>query len=217
MRPRLRGEARRDTSAYRTLGMSRRTYLPGGSDLLLLRVGQGCWLPWRIAMHSRSRFMAPRTDQERDGASPEPVDPTAGMLVQIVADLSGSRDTQAVLRQVVDVGRSLGGADGALVLLYDTERDVFMPAVPGVAAADDERWLELHGPEVTQELARRAIAADDLLIAELTASSAGLRPLSPARWSSRGHCLGRALAGRAGRSRGTRAVPRATRWHGHRR
>ena len=122
--------------------------------------------------------MAPRTDQERDGASPEPVDPGSGMLVKIVADLSGSRDTQAVLRQVVDVGRSLGGADGAVVLLYDTERDVFMPAVPGVAAADDERWLERHGPEVTQELARRAIAADDLLIAELTAGSGGLRPLS---------------------------------------
>ena len=125
--------------------------------------------------------MALRIDQEQDGARPVPEGIGSGMLGRLAADLSSSRDRHAVLRQVVDVGRSLGGADGALVLLYDTERDIFMPAVPGVAAADDQGWLERHGLEVAQELARRAVAADDLLIAELAGAGAYILPLKGER------------------------------------
>ena len=125
--------------------------------------------------------MVLHVDQEQDGASPVPDGAGSGILGRLAADLSGSRDTRAVLRQVVDVGRSLGGADGALVLLYDTERDAFMPTVPGVAAADDQGWLERHGLGVAQELARRAIAADDLLIAELAGAGAYILPLKGER------------------------------------
>ena len=125
--------------------------------------------------------MASHVDQGRDGASPAPDGAGPGILGRLAADLADLHDTHAVLRQVVEVGRSLGGADGALVLLYDTERDAFMPAMPSVAAADDEGWLERHGLEVAQELARRAIAADDLLVAELAGAGAYILPLKGER------------------------------------
>ena len=125
--------------------------------------------------------MASHVDQGRDGASPAPDGAGPGILGRLAADLADLHDTHAVLRQVVEVGRSLGGADGALVLLYDTERDAFMPAMPSVAAADDEGWLERHGLEVAQELARRAVAADDLLIAELAGAGAYILPLKGER------------------------------------
>ena len=113
--------------------------------------------------------MGSGTEHERDSASPAPVDSGSGTLGRIAVDLFGCRDTQAVLRQVVDVGRSLGGADGALVLLYDPERDHFMPAVPDVAAGRDDSWLQRYGLGAMQGLARRAIAASDLLIEDLAA------------------------------------------------
>ena len=50
---------------------------------------------------------------------------------------------------------ALGSADGALVLIYDAMRDLFVPAVPSVAAGLDERWLQRQGLEGAQELARR--------------------------------------------------------------
>jgi signal transduction histidine kinase len=107
--------------------------------------------------------MESRVEHDRASAS--------AALGQIAAEFFGCRDTHAVLRQVVDAGRSLSGADAALVLLYDAMRDLFVPAVPSVAAGLDERWLQRHGLEGAQELARRSLASDGMLVEDVASNS----------------------------------------------
>jgi signal transduction histidine kinase len=106
-------------------------------------------------------------EHERGGAS--------AALGQIAAIFFSCRGTHAVLRHVVDAGRSLTGADGALVLLYDTARDSFVPAVPSVAAGLDEKWLQRQGLDGAQELARRSIADDDMLVEKVDTSTTEAR------------------------------------------
>lgn len=124
--------------------------------------------------------MASHIQLERDSASPLHADATA--LSRIAADLFGCRDTNAVLRQVVDAGRSLGGG-GALLLVYDAEHGRFIPAALGVATSDEQWWPAHVGLQSMQELARRAVAADDLLIEVLASESlgSGLAPVADGR------------------------------------
>ncbi len=64
----------------------------------------------------------------------------------------------AVLREVIASARAMSGAAAAAILLYDSERDLFLPTTPSVADGLDERWLQRRGLGAAQELARRVLA-----------------------------------------------------------
>ena len=85
------------------------------------------------------------------------------MAWQVAVDLFSGRDTGTILRRVVEAAHTISGADAVVILLYDRERVLFLPAVPSVAIGLDERWLHRQGLESAQELAWRAGIARDVL------------------------------------------------------
>ncbi len=91
-------------------------------------------------------------------------------LWQAAVTLFALRDSRGVLQRVVEVGRILGHADAALVLVSDRETGEFRPSVPSVALGLDERWLRREGLEAAQALAQQAAAAHDLVEISQTAA-----------------------------------------------
>jgi signal transduction histidine kinase len=68
-----------------------------------------------------------------------------------------------VLRHVVATARVVARADGAAILLYDEEQDIFVPVTPPVAVGLDRRWLQRQGLAAAQNLALRAVQAHQVL------------------------------------------------------
>ncbi|GAC1432106.1 MAG: hypothetical protein NVSMB65_05690 [Chloroflexota bacterium] len=92
-------------------------------------------------------------------------------LWQAAASLFALRDSGLVVQRLVEVGRTLAGADASLVLVYDLETGEFRPHVPSVALGLDQRWLRREGLEAAQVLAQQAAAARDLVALPQTAAT----------------------------------------------
>jgi signal transduction histidine kinase len=76
-----------------------------------------------------------------------------------------------VLRHVVATARLVARADGAAILLYDEEQDLFVPVTPPVAVGLDRRWLQRQGLAAAQTLALRAVQAHHVLDIPETAAT----------------------------------------------
>jgi signal transduction histidine kinase len=114
-----------------------------------------------------------------DTAPPAPT-PAAGAGAPLSAErvwtiasgLFATHERAAVLRRVTATIQALACADAAALLLYDRERDVFVPVVPSVAIGLDESWLQRQGLDGVQALAQRAAARDVLFIPDAAATPA---------------------------------------------
>lgn len=108
----------------------------------------------------------------------------------IASRLFSSHQVHAVLCEVVSSGRALMGSDAAAVLLYDRDRDRFVPAVPSVAPGLDERWLQGRGLEAAQSLAAQAMQARAVREVLDTATTPDLQfPLLAGGWRPGSVCV----------------------------
>src|SRR5690349_10312993 len=90
-----------------------------------------------------------------------PSGPTPPSLDQLsspspLPDLSSAPDAVAMLRHVVAAARAVTNSDGAAILLYDRDSDLFVPTTPSVAVGLDNRWLQRQGLDAARSLAMRA-------------------------------------------------------------
>jgi signal transduction histidine kinase len=93
----------------------------------------------------------------------------------IAEDLCATRDVTTLVSRLAAHAQSIGGADAALVLLYEQDAGDFLPAGAGASGSLDERWLQRQGYETAQALAKRAAESGEPLIVQVE-ESPGLDP-----------------------------------------